>query len=95
MPALHTQLALFWGQREGTGGGQLSWEPGGWGRQGAQPLDAWLGQLLRPWGLQLQLCFHLVGTSFLGKWDRLKRKQGRTLEGQAAPSFYSGPRHLR
>lgn len=28
MPALHTQLALFWGQREGTGGGQLSWEPG-------------------------------------------------------------------
>lgn len=40
MPALHTQLALFWGQRKGTGGGQLSRElepePGGWSRQGAQ-----------------------------------------------------------
>lgn len=40
VPALHTQLALFWGQRKGTGGGQLSREPepepGGWSRQGAQ-----------------------------------------------------------
>lgn len=42
MPALYTQTALFWGQREGMGGGQLSrdqrdqsWEHGGWSMQGA------------------------------------------------------------
>lgn len=41
VPALHTQPALFWGQGEGTGWGQLSWEPGAgdWSRQGPQVLD--------------------------------------------------------
>ena len=29
--------------------------------RGPRPLDAWLGQLLRPWGLQLRLCFSPSG----------------------------------
>lgn len=47
--------------------------------RGPRPLDAWLGQLLRP-GVYSSVSLHLVGTSFLGKWDRLKRKQGGIAE---------------
>lgn len=71
MPALHTQPALFWGQGEGMGGGQVSWEPGqrGWSRHEPQALDGSLGQLQRP--NDLWLLFFLSPSywqAILDKW---------------------------
>lgn len=71
--SLHTQLALFWGQREGNGWGQLL-GAGRLGQAGGPGPGCLARAALEPWGLQLQLCFHLVASSFLGKWDRLKRE---------------------
>ena len=99
MPALHTQLALFWGQREGTGGGQLSWEPGAGGRQGALAPGCLAGIALEALGfpaaalflsIWLACPFWVNGTDSRGS----KGEALSTPEGRAAPSF-SGPRHRR
>lgn len=102
VPALHTQLALFWGQREGTGGGQLSWEPepGGWGRQGAPGPGCLAGTALEALGFTaaaLLLSIWLAGPFWVNGTDSRggKGEALRTPVGQAAPSFFSGPRHLR
>lgn len=80
MPALQTQLALFWGHRAGTGRGQLSLEPG------AQRLEGWVSRAAPgPWipdlkaseGLiPLGLHLHLLSKCFLGTWGQIKRKHG-------------------
>lgn len=78
MPAQYTQLALFWGQREGRGGGQLS------GEQGTRRLEQARGpRLLRlDWG-RLQspvihggssLSLHRPVRPSLDRQDRFQRE---------------------
>lgn len=101
MPALHTQLALFWGQREGTVGGSSpgSREPGGWGRQGAPAPGCLAGIALEALGFTAAALFLSIWLArpFWVNGTDSGGSQGealRTPEGRAAPSF-SGPRQLR
>lgn len=80
MPALHTQLALFWGQREGMGGGRLSRELGARRLEpaGARAPGRLTGAAPKACDLQLQLAsLHLVGKSFLGRWDGQPQEEAR------------------
>lgn len=102
MPTLYTQPALFWGQRKRMGGGQLSRELGAWRLEQSGALGPWMPDWDSSEGPVIYSCssgsLHLVGKLFLGKWDRLKRKQGEALRTPmgpiALPLFCSVPRHL-
>lgn len=80
MPTLNTQPALFWGQREGTSGGQLSGEHGAGRLKQAGAPPALLAHWFSSKGPVIYGCrslsLYLAGKSFLDKWGPLKRKQG-------------------